>query len=127
MVKIVTVDDSSIIAERLAEMLGEIEGIEYRGNATNIAAALDLVRLQRPHVVILDIHLESDMPKANGINLLIMLRRLYSELKIVMLTNLAEDQYRNTCLFLGANHFLDKSCEFDKVQAIMKDLTQAHV
>ena len=122
MVKIVTVDDSPIIAERLKEMLSEISGIEYRGNATNIAAALDLIRCQRPDVVILDIHLESDMPDANGINLLVDLRKLYAELKIVMLTNLAEDQYRNTCLFLGANHFLDKSNEFDKVHDIMKEL-----
>ncbi len=124
-VKIVTVDDSPIIAERLKEMLGELEGIEYSGNASSIASALDLVRLQRPHVVILDIHLESDMPKANGINLLMDLRRKYADLKIVMLTNLAEDQYRNTCLFLGANHFLDKSHEFDKVVGIIKEFNSA--
>ena len=127
MLKILTVDDSAIVAERLREMFNEMPDVVYRGNATNIAGALHLVKKEMPHVIILDIHLESEMPTANGINLLVSLRKLYADLKIVMLTNLAEDQYRNTCLFLGADYFLDKSNEFEKIPHIIQELNKSKV
>jgi DNA-binding NarL/FixJ family response regulator len=113
--KIVTVDDSLIIAERLRTMLGEMHNVNFLGNARNISTALNLIRIHKPHVVILDIYLEDDMPKANGINLLIILKNKYPELKIIMLTNLSEPQYRNTCIAFGADFFFDKTNEFNMI------------
>ena len=124
--KIITVDDSLIIAERLQTMIGEMDHVQYAGNARNIPAALSLITQEEPHVVILDIHLEEDMPKANGMNLLNTLRERYKEMKIIMLTNLAGVQYRNTCLMMGANYFLDKSNDFEKIPVVLKEISIAH-
>ena len=126
--KIITVDDSSIIVERLQTMISEMDYVQYMGNARNISAALNLIIQHEPNVVILDIHLEEDMPKANGMNLLITLREKYKEMKIIMLTNLTGRQYKDTCLFMGANYFFDKSNEFEKIPEAMKEIsmTQYH-
>lgn len=120
--KIVTVDDSPIIAERLQAMLSEMINIEFAGNATNIASALALIDKQRPDVVILDIYLEMDSPDANGINLLMMLRKKCPTIKIIMLTNLTGPHYRNTCMFLGANYFFDKSNEFERIPEVVHQI-----
>jgi len=123
--KIVTVDDSPIIVERLKAMLNEMNNVEFAGNATTISSALALISQQKPNVVILDIHLEADMPAANGISLLTILRKRGTAMKIIMLTNLNEPQYRNTCLFMGANYFLDKSNEFEKLPETLLEIIQA--
>ena len=122
--KIVTVDDSPIITQRLQSILAEMEHVVFAGNATTITTALALIEKEQPQVVILDINLEADLPKHNGIDLLIMLRKKFTGMKIIMLTNLTDLQYRNTCLLLGADHFLDKSNEFEKIVEIVGGFTQ---
>jgi DNA-binding NarL/FixJ family response regulator len=122
--KVVTVDDSPIVAERLQTILAQIDNIIFAGNANNITTALSLIDQEQPQVVILDINLEADLPDLNGINLLIMLRKKYKSMKIIMLTNLIHMQYRNTCLANGADYFLDKSNEFEKIVEIVGGFTQ---
>jgi DNA-binding NarL/FixJ family response regulator len=119
--KIVTVEDSPIVADRLQRMLSEMENVEFLGNACGITKANNLINHQKPNVVILDIHLEEDLPASNGINLLISLRKKYPDMMIIMFTNLAGCQYRNTCIAFGANHFFDKSVDFDKIQQVLKE------
>lgn len=121
--KVVTVDDSPIIAARLQTILTETGQVVFAGNAISIATALILIEQEQPQVVILDINLEADMPKLNGIDLLSILRKKYTGMKIIMLTNLTDLQYRNTCLFLGADYFLDKSNEFERIAEIVGGFT----
>jgi DNA-binding NarL/FixJ family response regulator len=123
--KIVTVDDSPIVAERLQSMLSEVERVEFSGNARNIASALALIDQTKPDVVILDIHLEEDMPDANGIDLLISLRKKYPVMKIMMLTNLTGFHYRNRCIAFGVDYFFDKSHDFDKIPGTLKEIMQS--
>jgi DNA-binding NarL/FixJ family response regulator len=120
--KVVTVDDSLVIADRLQTMLAEMDNVSFLGNARNISAALNLISLQKPHVVILDIYLEDDMPNANGINLLMVLKKKYPDLKIIMLTNLSETQYRNTCIAFGADFFFDKTNEFEMIPETLRKI-----
>ena len=115
--KIVTVDDSCVVAERLKSILSEIESVEFLGNARSVSTALGLIHKEEPNVVIIDIHLEEDVTEGNGMNLLIRLRKQYPHLKIIVFTNLSELHYRITCLANGANYFFDKSHDFTKISA----------
>jgi PAS domain S-box-containing protein len=120
--RVVTVDDSPVVAERLEFMLAEIERVEFLGNAVNISAALHLISQQRPNVVILDIHLKDDALTANGVHLLSQLRKEYPSLKILMLTNVSVTQYKNTCLALGADYFFDKTNDFERIPETLKEI-----
>lgn len=120
--KIITVDDSRIISERLQCILSEIDHIKVLGNARSISTALSLIHQQEPNVVILDIHLEEDVHEGNGMNLLTILRKKYPEMKIIIFTNLSELHYRITCLANGANYFFDKSNDFTKISATLKKI-----
>lgn len=125
LLKIVTVDDSPIVSGRLQSILNEIEEVEFIGNARNITTALALIDQKRPDVVFLDIHLEEDMPEANGIDLLVILRKKYLPMKILMLTNLTGFHYRNACMAFGADYFFDKSHDFDKIPGTLKDIIRS--
>ncbi len=115
------VEDSSLIVDRVKGMLNEIAEIEFMGNANNIAGALDLIKRCSPDVVILDINL-GERDGKNGINLLNIIRKVYHEMKIIMLTNFTAMQYRILCSDYGADYFLDKSNDFDKIPETLKEI-----
>ena len=119
--RVVTVDDSPLIATRIGELLAEIPGIELRGKAGTIAEALSLIETEQPDVVLLDIHLSYDKPKT-GIDLLHIVSRIHPRIKIIMLTNLTDHSYRTMCKSSGAYMFLDKSNDFEKIPQILIEI-----
>lgn len=120
--RIVTVEDSCLVAERVKLMLKEIALVEFLGNARNSSEAKSLIGENTPDVVFLDIHLKDDATNANGISLLCDLRTRYPKMKIVMLTNMTDSHYRKLCLTSGADYFLDKSNDFDKVPEVIRGI-----
>jgi DNA-binding NarL/FixJ family response regulator len=119
--RVVTVDDSPLIAARIGDLLAEIPGIELKGKAGTIAEALSLIETELPDVVLLDIHLASDKPKT-GIDLLHIASRIYPDVKVIMLTNLTDHSYRLMCESSGAYMFLDKSNDFEKIPQILIEI-----
>jgi DNA-binding NarL/FixJ family response regulator len=123
--KIVTVDDSPIITQRIKSILSDMDNIEFLGTANNAVSALSLIQKQIPNVVILDINLDENLARFNGIDLLIALRKRYPQMKIIMLTNLSAPQYRNRCIAFGANYFFDKSNDFHKITEALEEIALA--
>jgi DNA-binding NarL/FixJ family response regulator len=114
LLKIITVEDSSIIVARVRELLSYSNGLEFLGNATTVPTAVALIKERTPDVVILDINLGT-RDGSNGIDLLSILRKTYPAMKIIMLTNLTDSRYRDLCRGNGADYFFDKSNDFDKI------------
>jgi DNA-binding NarL/FixJ family response regulator len=115
-VRVLIVDDSAIVRERLADLLSERAGALVRvDQAEDIAGGLQSIRTLEPDVVILDIQ----MPGGSGIEVLRALKKERPKAKAIILTNYPYPQYRKRCLEAGADFFLDKSSEFDKVPRII--------
>lgn len=114
-------DDSAIVRERLARMLAELPGaVELIGQASDASEAARAIRRLKPDVVILDIH----MPLGSGIDVLREIKREMPSTVVLMLTNYPHDQYRRRCMAIGADFFLDKSTEFEKVWEVLQRLLQ---
>ncbi|PTR14782.1 two-component system chemotaxis response regulator CheB [Nitrosospira sp. Nsp2] len=64
MIRVLVVDDSSVVREFLVHILSSDPGISVVGTACDGEEALDVVRRQRPDVITMDIH----MPKLNGLD-----------------------------------------------------------
>jgi DNA-binding NarL/FixJ family response regulator len=115
-------DDSDQVRGRLVELLSEIDGAEVIGQASNHAEAIEGIRSLQPHVVILDIQ----MPGGSGIDVLKEIKRGSRPPVVMMLTNHASAQYRKKCLEWGADFFLDKSREMERLVAIFKSLVKQY-
>jgi two-component system OmpR family response regulator len=122
--KIVTVEDSLIIVDRIAEMISDVPDVEFLGNARTIVAAVTLIADCKPHVVILDINL-GDVDGKSGIDLLMIVRKMDPVMKIIMFTNLTGNHYRILCSEYGADYFFDKSNEFDKLLETLNQILVA--
>jgi DNA-binding NarL/FixJ family response regulator len=120
---VVLVDDSLLVRERVANIISEIPGVKVIGEAGNSREAIAVVRKTNPDVVMLDIK----MPGESGLQVLKKLRNEFEELKIVMLTNYSDSQYKAECLMHGADYFLSKSDEFEKLPELFSKLGKTQI
>lgn len=118
--KVVIVEDSFIVTERLKYVLNEIDNVEILGNAKDFSSAKKLTNTVNPDVIILDINLSNDDYGQTGIDLLVELRQKLPKTKIIIFTNHNELHYRLICLEKGANYFFDKSKESHKISELIK-------
>lgn len=115
--KIFLVEDSAPIRERLAEMIREIRGVDVVGEAENYRDAVAGIARTKPDVVILDIKLAGD--EGSGIDVLNEVRRSMPAVRAMMLSNYATPQYLRASADAGAEYFLDKSADFEKIVEIL--------
>lgn len=114
-------DDSKIVVERLADLLKYVSGVKVVGQAGNALDAVLSIRETNPDAVILDLQ----MPGGSGLDVLRAIRRGHPRLQVLICTNFAYPQYRDKCMAAGANYFLDKSADFDKIPAILRQLIKS--
>lgn len=119
--RVLVVDDSVILRERVVKMFSAIAGVKVVGQASSVKAATAMVHVTHPDVVILDI----EMPDGSGINLLRDLKRDYPATVVIMLTNHAEPRYRSKCFELKADYFLSKSTDSKLLVEIGEQLVRA--
>ena len=117
--KVLIVDDSAILRERLEGMLSEMPKVETISQAKGSLEALESLHKVKPDIVILDIQ----MPGGSGIGLLQEMKKGNRPPQIIVLTNQSYPQYRRKCLDAGADFFFDKSTEFDKVFETLEKLS----
>jgi DNA-binding NarL/FixJ family response regulator len=116
--KVFIADDSSLLRERLTDMLSELEGIEIVGQAQESLSAVRFIHKIKPDVVILDIW----MPGGSGFNVLQNIKKNKVANVVIMFTNYPYPQYRKKCMDAGADFFFDKSSEFEKITEVLKQL-----
>lgn len=114
--KVLLVDDSPMVRERLKAMLSELPDVESIGQAKGSVEAMYSFQNLNPDVVILDIQ----MPDGNGIGVLEKVKKAKQPPMVIVFTNQSYPQYRKRCIDAGADFFFDKSSEFDKVAEVLK-------
>ena len=118
--KVLIVDDSRLLRERLVSMISEIPEIDMIAEARDAAGAKDSIQELHPDVVILDIRLS----EGNGIEVLQDIKKKPSAPVIIMFTNYPYPQYRKKCKEAGADFFFDKSTEFHKITGVLEKINQ---
>lgn len=117
--RVLIIDDSVVIRQRLIGLLEETSGVQVAGVATDGRQGLDAILKLRPDVVILDIR----MPGIGGIEVLESLQERDVSPTIVVLTNFPYPAYRKRCHELGAAYFFDKSTEFAAAVDVLRGLS----
>jgi DNA-binding NarL/FixJ family response regulator len=113
---ILVVDDSAVWIKRLTHILKELKNVGDIAYAASYQEAIEKIQVSKPDIVLLDISL----PDRNGIDLIKIFREAFPEIVLVMVTNYADEFYRNLSKKLGADHFIDKSNEFEQIAAIIE-------
>lgn len=114
--KVFIADDSDLMRDRLALMIGEMESIELIGHAPTARQAIDQILQLKPDLAILDIR----MPDGDGIQVLKSIKAQTTKPIVIMLTAFPSSIHRRKCIEAGAEFFFDKATEFDQVALVIK-------
>lgn len=121
MLKILLVDDSEFILQRVQHLLAGMEQIQEVRTATSAEEANQWIEAYNPSLIFLDINL----PGKNGLQMLKDIRATKSiDPIVVILTNNTLSGYRNECMQAGADYFLDKAKDFASIPDIIVETAE---
>jgi len=103
-IRVLIVDDHSIVREGLRTLLSEEIEFEVVGEAANGAEAIKLVATRHPHVVLMDLV----MPEVDGIEAIRRIRARKYACEILVLTSFGDDQRVRDAIQAGATGYLLK-------------------
>ncbi len=119
--RVVVVDDQALVRSGFSMILGVEPDLQVVGEASDGAAAVDIVARLRPDVVLMDVQ----MPGTDGIEATreIVARDLA---KVVILTTFDRDDYLVDALRAGASGFLLKNAEPEKLVDAVRVVGNGH-
>jgi DNA-binding NarL/FixJ family response regulator len=118
---VVLADDSDVVRQRLRNAVAAIPNVHVVGEAPDAEEALARIREHAPDVVVLDMF----MPGGGGTRVLQDLQGAENRPITLVFTNFAYPEYRDACLQLGADHFLDKSADLERLLSIIGQLAES--
>jgi NarL family two-component system response regulator LiaR len=114
-IRVLIVDDHTIVRKGIRALLAEIAGIEVVGEADNGQEAVALAETLRPDVILMDLA----MPKMDGIEATRQIKASQPESRILVMTSFAADDKVFPAIKAGAlSYLLKESTPEDLVQAI---------
>ena len=111
-------DDSSLIRERLFELLTSFEAIDSIEQAKDTSEAKNKIVKLNPDIVILDIR----MPGGGGFEVLKTIKEKNLKSCVIIFTSYPYPQYRDKSLKLGADYFLSKETDIKKLGNILSGM-----
>lgn len=116
MFRVLLVEDSRLLAERLRESLEALEGVEVVASVTDELAALEALAQRDVDAVVLDLQLR----QGTGFGLLERLGR--DRPTIIVFTNYELPEYQRRARALGVEHFLSKSRDYERLPQLIQEL-----
>jgi DNA-binding NarL/FixJ family response regulator len=113
-IRVVLADDHALVRQGFRRILEDESGIAVVGEAGSGGGALDLVRSERPDVVVLDMA----MPDMSGLHAARMILRERPQTRVLILSMYSDEQYVRSALDAGVHGYILKS-------ALETDLTRA--
>lgn len=124
MIRVLLVDDQSIIRQGLKVLLELEPDLQIVGEADNGQTAIELVDALQPDVVLMDIR----MPIMDGVAATQAINARFADTKVLVLTTFNDDEYVAAALKYGAMGYLLKDTPSDElaaaIRAIHKGYTQ---
>lgn len=116
-IRVMIVDDSTVIRRLLTNTLAESPEIEVVGTAPNGKIALAKIPTLKPDVMTLDI----EMPEMDGLQTLLELRKVNTKLPVIMFSTLTQRGAEGTldALENGANDYVGKPANVGSVTEAM--------
>ena len=116
--RILLVEDSAPIRQRLRRLIEETGLAQVMGEAASVAAALFLVHENPFDAVVLDLHLWD----GTGFAVLAEVKRVHPDCVVIILAGSSSAEERALCLQLGADHCFDKVTEIERIPEVLTGL-----
>ena len=125
-IRVMTADDHPLLREGIASLIETQNDMRLVAEAATGREAIELFRVVRPDVILLDIQ----MPEMSGIDALIAIRNEFPVAKVVILTTYGGDVLAQRALKAGAHAYVLKGLVrkelLDTIRAVHNGLKRIH-
>lgn len=122
-IKVMLVDDQTIIRDGLRSLLEACSDIRVIAEAGNGKQAYELVCEHRPDIVLMDIR----MPETDGVEATRLIKKDFPETIIIVLTTFDDDAYIINAMTYGASGYLLKDIGSEKLIEAIHDGVKGNI
>ncbi len=116
MIRVLLVDDQSLVREGLCSLLQTQPDIQVVGQAENGKIALEKASALEPNVILMDVR----MPGMDGVAATQALQTSFPQIKVLILTTFDDDEYVSQAVRYGAKGYLLKDTPLEDLAAAIR-------
>lgn len=122
-INLLLVDDHAIVTDGIKALLDGDESFVIKGEARNGQLALEMLRILKIDLVLLDI----DMPVLNGTQTLEKIKKEFPQVKVVMLSMHDEKAMIHALLHMGADGYLLKNASKEELMQCLRMVANSEI
>lgn len=120
-IRIGIAEDHVLFRQGLIALLKDYKDIEILFEANNGREVMEHLKLERPHILLLDI----EMPVMNGDVVLSKIKQRYRSVKVIVVSQHARDVYMMELIKKGARAFLSKYSDIEKIVEAIREVHES--
>lgn len=120
MIKVLIVDDHALVRMGIRRLLDDLPDMEVVADAESGEAALSLVKIHKPDVVLLDMK----MPGIDGWEVTRRLKKSHPQVKVIAVTAMCAEPLPTRVLQLGAMGYLTKESGAEEMAAAIRKVSR---
>lgn len=117
-IRVLIADDHAIVREGLRSLIRSFADLDLVGEATNGFDAVDKARQTKPDVILMDLV----MPKMNGVDAILEIKKENPGARILVLTSFSEDDKVFPAIKAGASGYLLKDSSAEVLIQAIRDI-----
>lgn len=122
-VKIFLVDDHKILRESLSLLLSQEDDFEVIGNAENGMDLENILADNTPDVLLMDV----SMPKRDGIDTAQAVKKVFPEIKIILLTMHKNEEILSKAFQVGCSGYVLKENAFEELSSAVRKVVDGEL
>jgi DNA-binding NarL/FixJ family response regulator len=111
-IKIMVIDDQAVVRQGFVALINTVPDMVVVAEGTNGRQALELYRLHRPDVTLMDLR----MPELGGVEAIVAIRKEFRDARLIVLTTYDGDEDIYRSLQAGAQGYLLKDMFFEELE-----------
>ncbi|MEA5448726.1 response regulator transcription factor [Leptolyngbya sp. CCNP1308] len=119
-IQLVVADNHTLVRAGFRSLVEELDGIEVIGEAENGRDALHLIETLKPQIVLMDIA----MPEMNGLEATARIAREFPQVKVLILSMHANEEYVYQALRSGASGYLLKDSGTEELELALRAIAR---
>ena len=122
-IRVILADDHTLVRAGIRALLEKLPGVVVVGEASDGREVLNLVKLHRPDVVLMDIA----MPGLNGLEAAERMARDYPKVRVIMLSMHNNEEYAWQALKAGATGYLLKKAATAELETALQQVVHGEI
>jgi two-component system NarL family response regulator len=115
-IQIMVIDDQAVVRQGFVALINTVADMSVIAEGTNGRQAIDLYRLHRPDVSLIDLR----MPELGGVEAIAAIRREFPDARLIVLTTYDGDEDIYRSLQAGAQGYLLKDMFFEELEEAIR-------